>query len=560
MSFKSQNKGALYVVGTPIGNLKDISVRAKEVLGEVSLVAAEDTRSTRKLLTHLGIKAGLLSCHKHNERTSAEKVITLLAEGKDVAMVSDAGTPALSDPGAGLVKLVRDAGFSIVPVPGASAVVAALSVAAMTADSFFFAGFLPSKQAERRKTLEKLAEIPHTIVIFEAPHRLLDALEDILGVLGNRQMVMARELTKLHETVISGSVSGILKQLSKGRVRGEITLVIEWADKDRHRKSCRDPEAVEKALQYLISEKSLSARDSVDLLVRLTGMTKSQVYPLALEIKQKDSMGNHMNLPNHQITKSLNHQIKVFAIIPARFGSSRFPGKPLAKIQGSPMILHVYQRALKVPGIDQVVVATDDSRIAECVKAAGGTVFMTDPGHPSGTDRIAEVARLLELSDNDVVVNIQGDQPLLDSQPVVAIIKMLLEVPDFAMTTPACPLEAREALNPNRVKVVVDNNQKALYFSRAMIPYYRDANTVGDLPKGSGQYYLRHLGLYAYRQNFLQTFVTLPPGKLEQIERLEQLRALENGYSVGVVRVEEAPLEVDTPEDLDAVCSSLAGQ
>ena len=255
-----------------------------------------------------------------------------------------------------------------------------------------------------------------------------------------------------------------------------------------------------------------------------------------------------------------NHQIKVVAIIPARFGSSRFPGKPLAKIQGSPMILHVYQRALKVPVIDHVVVATDDSRIAECVKIAGGTVFMTDPDHLSGTDRIAEVARLLELSDNDVVVNIQGDQPLLDSQPVVEIIKMLLKVPDFAMTTPACPLGAQEALNPNRVKVVVDNNWKALYFSRAMIPHCRDADTVGDLPKGSGHDYLRHLGLYAYRQNFLQTFVTLPPGKLEQIERLEQLRALENGYSIGVVRVEKAPLEVDTPEDLDAVRSALAGQ
>jgi 3-deoxy-manno-octulosonate cytidylyltransferase (CMP-KDO synthetase) len=267
-----------------------------------------------------------------------------------------------------------------------------------------------------------------------------------------------------------------------------------------------------------------------------------------------------MNFPSNQITKSPNHQIKVFAIIPARFGSYRFPGKPLAKIQGSPMILHVYQRALKVPGIDQVVVATDDSRIAECVETAGGTVFMTDPGHTSGTDRIAEVARLLELSENDVVVNIQGDQPLLDSRPVVAIIKMLLDVPDFAMTTPACPLEAQEALNPNRVKVVVDNNWKALYFSRAMIPYYRDADTIEDMPEESGRYYLRHLGLYAYRQNFLQTFVNLPHGRLEQIERLEQLRALENGYSIGVVRVEEAPLEVDTQEDLDAVRSALAGQ
>jgi 16S rRNA (cytidine1402-2'-O)-methyltransferase len=291
---KSPNKGALYIVGTPIGNLKDIGIRAKEVLGQVSLVAAEDTRSTRKLLTHLGVKAGLLSCHKHNERSSAKKVITLLEKGKDVALVSEAGTPALSDPGASLVKLVREAGFGVIPVPGASAVITALSVAGMPAGSFFFAGFLPHKQAERRKALEQLAEIPHTIVLFEAPHRLFDALKDILGILGDRQMVMARELTKVHETVISGTVSGIMEQASKGSARGEITLVIEGAEEDRHGISCHDSEAVEKVLQHLISGKSLSVRDSVDLLVRLTGMAKGQVYPLALKIKRKESRSKRL--------------------------------------------------------------------------------------------------------------------------------------------------------------------------------------------------------------------------------------------------------------------------
>jgi 16S rRNA (cytidine1402-2'-O)-methyltransferase len=293
MPIKSSNKGVLYVVGTPIGNLKDISIRAKEVLGQVSLVAAEDTRSTKKLLAHLGVKVGLLSCYKHNERASAKKVITLLEKGKDVALVSEAGTPALSDPGANLVKLVREAGFSAIPVPGASAVISALSVAGMPADSFFFGGFLPNRQAERRKTLEQLVEIPHTIVLFEAPHRLPDTLEDILDILGDRQMIMARELTKMHETVISGPVSGIIKQVSKKSVRGEITLIIEGAEEIRYVRSCHDPEAVGKALQHLISGKSLSVKDSVGLLVRLTGMTKSQVYPLALKIKQKDyeSMG-----------------------------------------------------------------------------------------------------------------------------------------------------------------------------------------------------------------------------------------------------------------------------
>lgn len=260
-----------------------------------------------------------------------------------------------------------------------------------------------------------------------------------------------------------------------------------------------------------------------------------------------------MNIRNHQITKSPNHP-RIVAIIPARFGSSRLPGKPLADIHGRPMIFHVYQRALKVPGIDQVAVATDDSRIKECIESTGGKAFMTDPSHPSGTDRIAEAARYLGLSDEDVVVNIQGDQPLLNPQPVVDIVKMLLERPGLAMTTPACPIDAKKSLNPNRVKVVVDKDWKALYFSRAPIPFLRDADTEGEL------YYLRHLGLYAYRQDFLQTFVQLPPGRLERIEKLEQLRVLENGYSIGVARVTEAPVEVDTPEDLDAVRSTLAGK
>ena len=287
MTDKSGQKGILYVVGTPIGNLKDLTLRAKETLEHVSIVAAEDTRRTRKLLSHLGVRASLLSCHKHNERTSSRRVIDYLKEGKDVALVTDAGTPVLSDPGAGLVRLVREAGIHVVPVPGASAIVAALSVAGIPADSFFFAGFLPHRQAARREALGQLAEIPHTIVVFEAPHRLLDSLGDILEILGNRQMIVARELTKLHETIVSGPVSLIIERLSGMPARGEVTLVIKGVEIRRGR-SCPDLEAVEKALQHLISEKSLSIRDSVDLLVRLTGMTKGQVYPLALEIKQRE--------------------------------------------------------------------------------------------------------------------------------------------------------------------------------------------------------------------------------------------------------------------------------
>jgi len=248
----------------------------------------------------------------------------------------------------------------------------------------------------------------------------------------------------------------------------------------------------------------------------------------------------------------------VVCIIPARYGSARLPGKPLVEIHGRPMILHVLERASRIPGVDRAVVATDDERIRSCVTGAGGEAYLTDPSHPSGTDRIAEVSRLLGLADHDVVVNVQGDQPLLARGPVTAIIERLLGDPGVAMTTPACPLGAHDAENPNRVKVVVDRRWRALYFSRARIPYDRDGVLggcgAGDAgPNQECMGYLRHIGLYAYRQGFLEKFVALPTGFLETLERLEQLRALENGHAIGVVLVKEAPPEVDTAEDLETV-------
>jgi 16S rRNA (cytidine1402-2'-O)-methyltransferase len=285
---KLSKKGILYVVGTPIGNLGDISIRAKEVLGQVSFVAAEDTRVARKLLTHLGLKISLLSCHSHNERISAQKIINYLEKGMDVALVSDAGTPALSDPGISLIKIVRDAGFQVTPIPGASAIITALSIAAMPANSFFFAGFLPKRPIERRKALAQLKGIPHTLVVFETPHRLLNALEDIKEILGNRYMVMARELTKVHETVMCGLVSDVINRLLKTDVKGEITLVIKGSEEADYEVSGQDFEKLKKVLQYMISEKSLSVRDGVDLLSQLTGIARSQIYSLALKIKQKD--------------------------------------------------------------------------------------------------------------------------------------------------------------------------------------------------------------------------------------------------------------------------------
>jgi 3-deoxy-manno-octulosonate cytidylyltransferase (CMP-KDO synthetase) len=216
-----------------------------------------------------------------------------------------------------------------------------------------------------------------------------------------------------------------------------------------------------------------------------------------------------------------------------------------------------------ISGIDSVTVATDDERIMECVEAAGGFAIMTSRKHPSGTDRIAEAARKMGIGKEDIVVNVQGDQPLLDPEHVLAIIKMLQKRPELAMTTPACPLDITDRKNSNRVKVVVDRKWKALYFSRSLIPYDRDGiwegsksreKTPGKAPQS---FYLRHLGLYAYRNEFLQTFVKLKPGPLEEVEKLEQLRALENGYSIGVALVEKAPLDVDAAQDLEQVRSIL---
>ncbi len=233
-------------------------------------------------------------------------------------------------------------------------------------------------------------------------------------------------------------------------------------------------------------------------------------------------------------------------IIPARYGSTRLPGKPLMPIGSKPMILHVLERARLIDGVSHVAVATDDSRILECVINAGGKAYMTDPAHPSGTDRIAEVARMMKLSPQDIVINVQGDQPLLDPSIVAMLIEAMRSEPEIPMATVACPMVSKQARDPNRVKVVLDRRNMALYFSRSVIPYDRDGIVAEESYTG----YLRHLGLYAYRNSFLQTFVAMPQGRLEQIEKLEQLRALENGYDIKVLIVENAPFDVDTHEDL----------
>lgn len=219
--------GTLYVVSTPIGNLEDITLRALRVLSEAAIVAAEDTRHTQKLLTHYKIHTKLTSYHDHNKEEKAEVLVQHLKQGSSVALVADAGTPGISDPGYFLINRCIQAGISVVPIPGASAFLAALSVSGLPTDSFIFEGFLPRKKVARIKRLEALKAEPRTLIFYESPHRLTVCLSDLLKILGDRRVVIARELTKAFEEIRRGRLSKIIPELSGRSIRGEITLVVE---------------------------------------------------------------------------------------------------------------------------------------------------------------------------------------------------------------------------------------------------------------------------------------------------------------------------------------------
>jgi len=239
---------------------------------------------------------------------------------------------------------------------------------------------------------------------------------------------------------------------------------------------------------------------------------------------------------------------KVVAVIPARYHSNRFEGKPLALINGKPMIQHVVERAMKVDLLSMVVVATDDKRIADVVEGFGGMVVMTGREHASGTDRLAEAAELLAIDEQDVVVNIQGDQPLFSPEVVEQVARPLLHDPALHMSTLIYKIIRPEEIDdPNHVKTVFDCHSNALYFSRSSIPFQRNPE---EPVKPT---YYKHLGFYAYRKGFLLTFVGLPEGEWERFEKLEQLRALEYGYTIRVVKTDHDSIEVDTPEDVRRV-------
>lgn len=246
--------------------------------------------------------------------------------------------------------------------------------------------------------------------------------------------------------------------------------------------------------------------------------------------------------------------LKILAVIPARFLSTRFPGKVIAPLAGKPLVLHAYQRACEASLVTEAVIATDDAKVVEALTPYGAQVVMTRPDHPSGTDRIAEVA---EASDADIIVNVQGDEPLIDPATIDAAIRPLLESDGVPMATVRHRItDPQDVADPNVVKVVCDARGRALYFSRSPIPCVRDARD-GDQRQPP---YWQHVGLYAYRRAFLLAYGQMAPTPLEKLEKLEQLRALENGYPIAVVETEYRSIGVDTPEDLERVRRILESQ
>jgi 16S rRNA (cytidine1402-2'-O)-methyltransferase len=271
-------EGCLYVVATPIGNLEDISFRALRVLKEVDVIACEDTRQTLKLLSHFGISKRLVSYHEHNEMTRAPEIVIELEQGAKVALVSDAGTPAISDPGHRLVGLCLRHGIYVVPIPGASAFVAALAASGLPIDQFVFAGFLPSRPTERRKTLRALAADPRTLALYEAPHRLLDALEDILEILGNRPAVIAREVTKAYEEFQRGHIEDLIAAARRKTPRGEITLLVGPPDGHPSASAAEEKVPLARRVDEIIEERGVDRKAALKQVARERGLTRREAY------------------------------------------------------------------------------------------------------------------------------------------------------------------------------------------------------------------------------------------------------------------------------------------
>jgi 16S rRNA (cytidine1402-2'-O)-methyltransferase len=276
--------GTLYVVATPIGNLEDISYRAVRVLKEADLIACEDTRHTAKLLHHYGIDKPTISYHEHNEAARAEELVAKLEQGLNIAQVSDAGMPGISDPGYRVIKLAIERGVQVVPIPGASALIAALAVGGLPTDSFQFLGFLPAKSGQRRTMLETLRAAEHTTVVYEAPHRIAETMKDIVELLGEeRPVVLARELTKIHEEFIRGTAAQVLRRVHEHELKGEMTLLIgKGAQEDQ-----AAAKNIAQRLDEIMSEQELDEKAGLKVLAKERGLSKSEAYRELQRVRRK---------------------------------------------------------------------------------------------------------------------------------------------------------------------------------------------------------------------------------------------------------------------------------
>jgi 16S rRNA (cytidine1402-2'-O)-methyltransferase len=270
--------GTLYLVATPIGNLEDITHRAVRILREVKVIACEDTRHTRKLLNHFGIDTRMISYHEHNERDRAGELLKLLATGADVAVVSDAGTPGISDPGFQLARLAIESGVQVVPVPGPSALIAALIASGLPTDEFYFGGFLPARSGARRTRLAELRSISATLVFYEAPHRIAGALHDAYEILGEREAVVARELTKMHEEIARGRLSELVERFSsREHARGEMVLIIDRMSIKNEEDAEISPSSLAELVGKLESE-GLDHRTALKKAAKALGLSRDEAY------------------------------------------------------------------------------------------------------------------------------------------------------------------------------------------------------------------------------------------------------------------------------------------
>lgn len=277
--------GILYLVATPIGNLQDITFRAVEILKTVDIIACEDTRHTRKLLTHFGISARLVSYHEHNETTRAEEFGELLKNGKSIAVVSDAGTPAICDPSFKVVQKAIEISAEIVPIPGAVAFVNALIVSGLSTDSVFFGGFLPSKKGDRLKRLEEVKDVPATLCFYETPHRVAKSLADCSQILGNRNAAIVREITKLHEETLRGNLEELTKRISEKPIKGEIVLVIEKKEfESRKIQNASRSTIAERVAEF--ENAGIDYKNALKKTAKEFGLSKSEAYRI-LQIEKK---------------------------------------------------------------------------------------------------------------------------------------------------------------------------------------------------------------------------------------------------------------------------------